>query len=190
MRIEPPPSVACAMGTMPAATAAAEPPLDPPALCSSFHGIARRAEQRAAPSRGRCPSSGVLVLPRKTRPARFRRAVISLSWSDHEILEQRAAEAGHGARVVGAEVFQEVRHPGEGARRQAGRDGRASLVVQAQDHGVDLAVLRLDLGDGGIEQLGCAHRALLDQRRQAQPVVARELLGLHGHRPPSRGHCT
>jgi hypothetical protein len=32
MRIEPPPSEACAIGTMPAATAAAEPPLDPPVL--------------------------------------------------------------------------------------------------------------------------------------------------------------
>ena len=30
MRIEPPPSLACAIGTMPAATAAAEPPLEPP----------------------------------------------------------------------------------------------------------------------------------------------------------------
>ena len=29
-RMEPPPSLACAMGTMPAATAAAEPPLLPP----------------------------------------------------------------------------------------------------------------------------------------------------------------
>src|SRR2546427_12313155 len=30
MRIEPPPSLACATGTRPAATAAAEPPLEPP----------------------------------------------------------------------------------------------------------------------------------------------------------------
>ena len=30
MRIEPPPSLACATGTRPAATAAADPPLDPP----------------------------------------------------------------------------------------------------------------------------------------------------------------
>ena len=33
MRIEPPPSLACAIGTMPAATAAAEPPLEPPVEC-------------------------------------------------------------------------------------------------------------------------------------------------------------
>src|SRR5437588_5821730 len=39
MRIEPPPSVACAIGRTPAATAAAAPPLDPPALCARFHGL-------------------------------------------------------------------------------------------------------------------------------------------------------
>src|SRR5215813_2852881 len=39
IRIEPPPSVACAIGTMPAATAAAEPPLEPPALWSRFQGF-------------------------------------------------------------------------------------------------------------------------------------------------------
>ena len=49
MRIEPPPSLACAAGTMPAATAAAEPPLEPPALCVGFHGIARR--RRTPPAR-------------------------------------------------------------------------------------------------------------------------------------------
>ena len=38
-RIEPPPSLACAAGTMPAATAAAEPPLEPPALCAGFQGL-------------------------------------------------------------------------------------------------------------------------------------------------------
>src|ERR687886_2518086 len=39
MRIEPPPSLAWAIGTMPLATAAAEPPEDPPVECSRFHGL-------------------------------------------------------------------------------------------------------------------------------------------------------
>ncbi len=39
MRIEPPPSLACAIGTMPAATAAAEPPLEPPALRPRSQGL-------------------------------------------------------------------------------------------------------------------------------------------------------
>jgi hypothetical protein len=39
MRIEPPPSEACAAGTIPAATAAAAPPLDPPVVRSRFQGL-------------------------------------------------------------------------------------------------------------------------------------------------------
>jgi len=39
MRIEPPPSLAWAAGTIPAATAAAEPPDEPPAICARFHGL-------------------------------------------------------------------------------------------------------------------------------------------------------
>jgi hypothetical protein len=39
MRIEPPPSVACAAGITPAATAAPAPPLDPPEVFCRFHGL-------------------------------------------------------------------------------------------------------------------------------------------------------
>ena len=38
-RIDPPPSLACAIGTMRAATAAAEPPDEPPVECAGFHGL-------------------------------------------------------------------------------------------------------------------------------------------------------
>ena len=39
MRTEPPPSLPIAIGPMPAATAAPEPALDPPAVRSVFHGL-------------------------------------------------------------------------------------------------------------------------------------------------------
>ena len=39
MRIDPPPSLAWAIGTRPAATAAAEPPLDPPGERAVSHGL-------------------------------------------------------------------------------------------------------------------------------------------------------
>src|SRR2546428_12664438 len=39
MRIEPPPSLACAIGTKPAATAAAEPPLEPPVVRVLSHRL-------------------------------------------------------------------------------------------------------------------------------------------------------
>ena len=39
MRIEPPPSLPCAMRTMPLASAAPAPPLEPPALWPAFQGF-------------------------------------------------------------------------------------------------------------------------------------------------------
>ena len=45
MRIEPPPSVACATGSMPATTAAAAPPDEPPGECSRFQGLRHGAVQ-------------------------------------------------------------------------------------------------------------------------------------------------
>src|SRR5438105_2659443 len=39
MRIEPPPSLACATGVRPAATAAADPPLEPPGVRVRSHGL-------------------------------------------------------------------------------------------------------------------------------------------------------
>src|SRR5262245_42650820 len=39
MRTEPPPSVPCAAGASPAATAAAAPPLEPPGVRSRSHGL-------------------------------------------------------------------------------------------------------------------------------------------------------
>ncbi len=68
MRIEPPPSLAWAAGTMPAATAADEPPDEPPGVRSRFQGL--RVGPNAEGSVTGCrPNSGVLVLPNMTRPA-------------------------------------------------------------------------------------------------------------------------
>ena len=66
--MEPPPSLACAAGTMPEATAAAEPPDEPPVECSVFHGL-RDAPKRRGSAVGNMPSSGVFVLPQMTKPA-------------------------------------------------------------------------------------------------------------------------
>src|SRR3977135_1373719 len=62
MRIEPAPSEPCATGPIPAATPAAAPPLEPPGVQSSFHGL-----QVAGMSRLSLmllwPKLGVFVLP-------------------------------------------------------------------------------------------------------------------------------
>ena len=78
MRIDPPPSLACAMGTKPAATAAAEPPDDPPVVRPLSQGL-RAGPKRRGSVVGRMPNSGVLVLPSTMSPARFRRTTSSLS---------------------------------------------------------------------------------------------------------------
>ena len=64
----PPPSEALANGTIPAATAAAAPPLDPPGVRSSAHGL-RVGPQASGCVVGRLPISGVFVRPAMTSPA-------------------------------------------------------------------------------------------------------------------------
>ena len=73
IRIEPPPSLPCASGTMPPATAAAAPPLEPPGVRSVSHGL-RAGPKRRGSVTGRIPNSGMFVLPTSTKPAsRMRR---------------------------------------------------------------------------------------------------------------------
>ena len=68
IRMDPPPSEAWAAGIMPLATAAAEPPLEPPVEYSGFHGL-RDGPSASGSVVGRIPSSGVFVRPTNTRPA-------------------------------------------------------------------------------------------------------------------------
>jgi hypothetical protein len=90
MRIEPPASVPTASGQMPANTAAALPPLDPPGVRSRFQGL------RVTPVSGESvtgfqPNSGVVVLPKNTAPWARNRAVDGASssqgWSGSIVLE-------------------------------------------------------------------------------------------------------
>src|SRR5919107_2795490 len=77
MRIDPPPSLAPATGTMPAATAAAAPPEDPPGVRLRFHGL-RVGPNSADSVTPLDPNSGVLVLPKTTTPASSQRCTIVL----------------------------------------------------------------------------------------------------------------
>src|SRR5262245_66025137 len=75
-RSEPPRSLPCANGTIPDATAAADPPLDPLVERRVSHGL-RAGPNSAGSHAGAIPHSGVLVLPRMTRPARRSRTTSS-----------------------------------------------------------------------------------------------------------------
>ena len=69
MRMEPPPSLACASGTTPAATRAAEPPLDPPAERPVFQGLPV-APKRVDSVLAVRPNSGRVVFAMGTNPRR------------------------------------------------------------------------------------------------------------------------
>src|SRR6185295_11898790 len=78
MRIDPPPSLACATATIPLATAAAEPPLDPPVVRVVSQGL-RDGPYASGSVVGTMPSSGVFVRPMQTKPAsRYRCASASV----------------------------------------------------------------------------------------------------------------
>src|SRR5260370_17104980 len=78
IRIDPAPSVPTASGPRPDATAAAAPPLDPPAVRLGSHGL------RVTPVSGLSvtafqPNSGVVVLPSSTAPCSRSRATAGAS---------------------------------------------------------------------------------------------------------------
>ena len=68
MRIEPPPSFPCAIGSIPPATAAAAPPDEPPGVREVSHGLRVGPVCRGSVV-GRIPNSGMLVTPTITKPA-------------------------------------------------------------------------------------------------------------------------
>jgi hypothetical protein len=68
MRIDPPPSSACAIGAIPAATAAPAPLDDPPGVRSGSHGL-REMPRASFSVKGRAPNSEVVVLPSRMNPA-------------------------------------------------------------------------------------------------------------------------
>src|SRR5437868_5116809 len=80
IRIEPPPSLACATGRMRAATAAAAPPDEPPEEWARFQGL-RVGPNRRGSVVGIKPNSGVELFPKMATPvARKRWASVPL-WS-------------------------------------------------------------------------------------------------------------
>src|SRR4051794_27053722 len=79
MRMEPPPSDAVPNGMIPAATAADEPPLEPPGVRAKFHGL-RVTPNALVLVKLSVPNSGDAVLPTGTAPAPRNRATVTSSW--------------------------------------------------------------------------------------------------------------
>src|SRR5207302_10253752 len=72
MRVDPPPSLAVQKGTMPLATAAADPPLEPPGVLVGSHGL-RVVPHALVCVKAVTPNSGAAVLPMGIAPAARRR---------------------------------------------------------------------------------------------------------------------
>ena len=78
IRTDPAPSLPIAAGPRPAATAAAAPPLEPPAVRSSRHGL-RAGPLTLLPESPFQPNSLVVVLPRSGAPASRSRSEVGVS---------------------------------------------------------------------------------------------------------------
>src|SRR5215475_2871628 len=80
IRIEPPPSLACATGRIRAATAAPAPPDDPPEECVRFQGL-RVGPCRRGSVVGIRPYSGLALLLKMVTPAFRKRCASVPEWS-------------------------------------------------------------------------------------------------------------
>src|SRR3978361_575187 len=74
IRTEPPPSLAPAVVTVAAAAPAPDPPDEAPGVWAVFQGL-RAAPHSSGSVTPFAPNSGVLVLPKMTRPASRKRCV-------------------------------------------------------------------------------------------------------------------
>ncbi len=90
-RTEPPKSVPWAIGTMPVATATAEPPDDPAGLSAGFHGL-RVAPNSSLTVLAPAANSGVFVFASTIAPAAFRRRTTSASSSGTKSLNNGDAK--------------------------------------------------------------------------------------------------
>src|SRR3954447_21514710 len=80
IRMEPPPSLACATGSIRAATAAPAPPEEPPDECARFHGLRVGPNSRGSVL-GIRPNSGLELLPKMVTPLSRKRCARVPVWS-------------------------------------------------------------------------------------------------------------
>ncbi len=147
MRIEPPPSPPVPSVTRPAATAAAEPPDEPPGVCAMSHGLSVAPFSfvyvRLTP-----PNSLDVVRPTSTAPAARRRCTIVASWvatrsRKHE-RRLRLRPARDGGQLLDAD-----RYAAERERHICRRRGSARFV--GGDMRERVALGRVDRGEGRLE---------------------------------------
>ena len=166
---------------MPDASAAAPPPVDPPALFEGSHGLRVRPNTslNVLPP---AANSGQFVLPMITAPASRRRRTTSASFGGDVIgIERRAerrAQSGDRRHILDADG-----EPAQQSRIFAAREPSIELtrVIHrlrvVRDHGVDLFVELPDAVEAGPDRVGHGDLSSADppaqfrRRRSASAVT-------------------
>src|SRR2546421_407084 len=166
MRTEPAPSDPTAAGTSPAATAAAEPPLEPPGVWFGFHGL-RAGTKSGPPSvNAHWPNSGVAVLPTTTAPAERGRLT-----SEVDVVLDRHRHAEQGHALAGGQAPVGV----------GGRDQRGLAAHEAER--AELRLEPLDPRQRALDELGGGDLAVRQHVGLAAQGGEGELggVGVDGH---------
>ena len=185
IRIDPPPSLPAAIGTIPAATAAAAPPLEPPGVRLKSQGLLVRPKRAESVTGLQCEFRQV-GLPEDDEP-RLEVPPHHMSVLARDDRQHRpAAAAGWQAGVVLSDVLDQERHAGERARKRSGELRPRLLVHKAADR-VDLRMGTLVLLERDVEQLLRARLAARDETGEANPVVFQVVAKPHNGVLPSDG---
>ena len=165
------------MGTIPEATAAADPPLEPPGVRLVSHGL-RVTPNRADSHVGSVPNSGVFVLPRNTRPGPPQsHGQLLIVARDVVAQEARSLREPHPLPFDG-EVLEQVGDAGEWPAGQATVNRIERPLELAGDDGVEQWIEPFDPRDRRLDQfdrrdLAPAHQLRLPHRVQPRELVDR-----------------
>ena len=185
MRIEPAPSVPSAAAARPAATAAAEPPLDPPAIRAGSHGfrVAPKASDSVVAS---ASSSGTWVLPITTAPAARRRRTTSASRAAGGPWPSEPCAVIWPATSVSSLIATGT--PLSGGAPAPRRPSAASAAASASSasttrNALSCGIQPRDPPEEELDELARRHLAVADELRLAGEPGEGEVGGVHGAGP-------
>ena len=169
MRIEPPPSLAVPTGTRRPATAAADPPLEPPHVRPESQGLWQGPYISGSVAANR-PSSSMLDLPTGIKPAAFNRLISG--WSLWRAVRPPGSGCRQGRRPgTVLVVLHQQRDAGEGQGVvDLSRSLEGQLETIAHDR-VEHRVVQLDAVDSGLYELD--RLGLADLTASAWAVASR-----------------
>ena len=171
MRTEPPPSLPCAIGTIPPATAAPDPPDEPPATRSRSQGLRVGLPYTVASVVGPIAQLGAGGPPERHQP-RPTKAHEHLAVERRPVRSRTAREpCVHGWSIASQpEVLHQERHAGERPHGQPALDRCDGGVVLHRCDRADRRVDRLGRGHRRVEQLAWRHLAPAHQFGQGHSI--------------------